>query len=87
MIAPIVLSLLLSTASAAPAWGDGPSYTPSSANCPSEPLVRAASGLSDNEEAYRVARKAVADEALTTWLTKTNSGFGIAELPTVRTSR
>jgi lysophospholipase len=78
-IAPLLLSLLLSTASAA-------SYDPVSAPCPSESLVRDASGLSDNEEAYRVARKAVADQALKTWLTKTNSGFGTAELPTVRTS-
>jgi lysophospholipase len=62
-------------------------YAPIKTTCPSTPLVRAASGLSDNEETYRVARKAVADQALKTWLTETDSGFGTAELPTVRTSR
>jgi hypothetical protein len=41
-------------------------YAPVSATCPSISLVRAASGLSDSEETYRVARKAIADEALKT---------------------
>jgi lysophospholipase len=48
--------------------------------------VRPATGLSDSEEAYRVARKAVADGNLKAWLTKTNAGFGTDELPTVRPS-
>jgi lysophospholipase len=33
-----------------------------------------------------VARKAIPDESLKAWLTKTNSGFGTAELPAVSTS-
>ncbi|TVY75762.1 putative lysophospholipase SPAC1A6.03c, partial [Lachnellula suecica] len=76
MLSPVFLSLLVSAASAT-------LYTPISTTCPSTSLVRAASGLSDNEEAYRVSRKAVADEALKAWLTSTDSGFGTAELPTV----
>lgn len=61
------------------------SYAPKQAECPPEPLVRPADGLSDLEEAYRVARKAVADENLRAWLSKTNPGFGTDDLPTVRT--
>lgn len=79
MIGPLLVSLLLTTASAA-------SYAPVSATCPTESLVRDACGLSDDEEAFRVARKAVADEALKTWLTSTNAGFGTDNLPTVRIS-
>jgi lysophospholipase len=78
MLALLVLSLLLS---AAPVLS---SYVPQSATCPTASLVRPANGLSDEEETYRVARKAIADQALAAWLTKTNSGFGTAELPTVR---
>jgi lysophospholipase len=59
------------------------SYVPQSVACPRTPLVRSASGISDDEEAYRVARKAIADENLRTWLMETNSGFGTSELPTV----
>lgn len=84
-----ILSLLLSTVLAAPAAlvdRDSPSYVPLDAECPSESLVRAASGLSTKEEAYRVSRKAVADEALKSWLAETNSGFRTDELPTVRQS-
>ncbi len=58
-------------------------YAPKSTTCPSISLVRDATGLSDDEETYRVARKAIADEALKSWLIKTNSGFGTDELPTV----
>lgn len=63
------------------------SYAPLPAICPSGSLVRPASGLSPDEEAYRLARKVIADEALASWLTKTNPGFGTAELPTVCLSR
>jgi len=81
MLAPLLLSLLLSASSVFS------TYVPQSAICPTTPLVRPANGLSDDEEAYRVARKAVADESLKSWLAKTNSGFGTDELPTVSTSR
>lgn len=40
------------------------SYAPLPAKCPPSPLIRPADGLSDLEETYRVARKAVADESL-----------------------
>ncbi|TVY31951.1 Lysophospholipase [Lachnellula occidentalis] len=82
----ILFSLLLSTAVAAPAAlvdRASVSYAPIDATCPSESLVRAASGLSANEEAYRVSRKAVADEALKSWLAKTSPDFGTDELPTI----
>ncbi|KAF7910137.1 hypothetical protein BELL_0192g00060 [Botrytis elliptica] len=60
------------------------SYAPTSVTCPSGvSLVRPAKGLSDNEESYRVSRKAIADVALKTWLKKTNSGFGTDDLPTI----
>ncbi|KAF4630652.1 hypothetical protein G7Y89_g7491 [Cudoniella acicularis] len=78
MFCPLLLSLFLSTAAATSA------YAPITATCPSGSLVRAASGLSDSEETYRVGRKAVADVALKAWLEKTDSGFGTADLPTVR---
>jgi hypothetical protein len=42
--------------------------------CPPSSLVRIATGLSDDEEAYRVVRKTKADVALAAWLEKTNSG-------------
>ncbi|CAD6447821.1 256de11b-f485-4b5e-a351-179bd70b34f3 [Sclerotinia trifoliorum] len=60
------------------------SYAPTSVTCPSgQALVRAANGLSDNEESYRVGRKAVADVSLKAWLEKTNPGFGTDNLPTI----
>ena len=78
MFPPLFLSVLFTTASALS------TYAPLPAICPSGSLVRPASGLSNSEEAYRVARKVVADESLKAWLAKTNSGFGTDELPTVR---
>ncbi|KAL3420159.1 lysophospholipase [Phlyctema vagabunda] len=58
-------------------------YAPFAATCPSTSLVRPADGLSESEEAYRVARKAIADVALSEWLQTTNLDFGSASLPTV----
>lgn len=81
MLFPALLSLFLV---AAPVLA---SYTPQSTACPTIPLVRAALGLSDDEETYRVARKAVADGALKSWLYDLDPGFGTAgELPTVSRS-
>jgi lysophospholipase len=54
--------------------------------CPIGSLVRPASGLSQSEETYRAARKAVADVSLRDWLAKTNSGFETNDLLTVRLS-
>lgn len=77
MILPAILSLLVSSTVAS-------LYDPNAVACPSTSLVRDATGLSDNEEIYRVSRKATADLALKAWLAKTNSGFGTSgELPTV----
>jgi lysophospholipase len=74
----LTLSLFVASCSALRA------YTPVPAVCPSGSLVRDASGLSDEEETYRVGRKAVADVALKSWLEKTDSGFSTSgELPTV----
>jgi lysophospholipase len=80
MLAPLLLSLLLAASSVLS------TYVPQSETCPTTSLVRPANGLSDDEETYRVARKVIADESLKAWLTKTNSGFGTAELPAVSTS-
>ncbi|RDW74870.1 hypothetical protein BP6252_06012 [Coleophoma cylindrospora] len=58
------------------------SYAPVPTTCPSTSLVRAATGLSDDEETYRVARKAKADVTLASWLTSTNNTFDVSgELP------
>lgn len=56
--------------------GSVATYAPISTSCPQTSLVRsAASGLSDNEEAYRVSRKVNADAALALWLLKTDPLF------------
>ncbi|KAL1966527.1 hypothetical protein VTN77DRAFT_4449 [Rasamsonia byssochlamydoides] len=73
----LAAALLLSTVDAG--------YAPVQTSCPTTALVRPATGLSDEEAAYRQARKQIADEALKTWLAKTNAGFqydGIS-LPTL----
>lgn len=80
MYLPLFLSLLLATT---PILA---SYAPVSVTCPTTSLVRDANGLSDSEETYRVARKAVADQALKSWLAKADSGFGTGNLPTVSSS-
>lgn len=61
-------------------------YAPVQTMCPSQPLLRAASGLNDDEATYRISRKVVADEALTTQHTKTAIDFDITgiTLPTVK---
>jgi hypothetical protein len=59
------------------------SYVPQSVACPTTPLVRLAPGISDDEEAYRVARKPIAYENLRARLMETNPGFGTLELPIV----
>ncbi len=79
MLIPLLLSALLCVI---PTLA---TYAPQKEICPTESLIRAAEGISDDEVTYRVARKAVADVALKTWLAKTDSGFGVDELPTVHT--
>ena len=58
-------------------------YAPKRSVCPSTPLVRPANSISSNEATYIAQRKPKADVALAQWLTKTNSGFGTSQLPTV----
>jgi lysophospholipase len=65
----LVLAFLLTTAGALT------TYAPLPAFCPAGSLVSPARGLSDDEETYRVGRKAVADVALKAWLSKANSEF------------
>jgi lysophospholipase len=77
MLAALLFSVLLAVT---PALA---TYAPQKETCPTSSIMRAADGLSDEEETYRVARKAVADGALKSWLTKTDSGFGTGNLPTV----
>ncbi|KUJ14356.1 lysophospholipase [Mollisia scopiformis] len=77
MLGPLLLSAVFSVV---PVFA---SYAPQKEICPITSIVRAANGLSDDEETYRVARKAVADVALKAWLAKTDSGFGTDNLPTV----
>ena len=59
------------------------SYAPFKATCPATPLVRPAIGLSTSEAQYISNRKVKADAGLASWLLKTNSTFGTANLPTV----
>lgn len=75
---PIVLvATLLGTAFATS------SYAPISITCPST-LVLFATGLSTDEQAYKTARKTVADTALRAWLKKTNAAFDTTgTLPTL----
>lgn len=62
-------------------------YAPIHTSCPTGPLVRAANGLSSAEANYRQQRKAVADQALTSWLQKTDPSFQTnTTLPTIAMS-
>ncbi|KAG8166427.1 hypothetical protein KVR01_002116 [Diaporthe batatas] len=64
------LSLGLAAAATSP-------YAPTTTSCPSGPLVRSGNtDLSDREEAYRVARKEKADDALAQWLDRQSPGLG-----------
>ncbi|KAK0101826.1 hypothetical protein ONS95_006975 [Cadophora gregata] len=58
-------------------------YAPTPATCPAS-LVRVANGLFKDESAYRTARKFLADDALRSWLEKTNPEFDTTgDLPTL----
>ncbi|KAK7730049.1 hypothetical protein SLS57_001709 [Botryosphaeria dothidea] len=74
------LSLFLSTALAASA------YAPVDATCPTTGIVRSAEGVNSDEAAYISSRKPAAQEALLSWLTKTNSAYAnldSSKLPTL----
>ncbi|KAL9112133.1 MAG: hypothetical protein Q9227_003510 [Pyrenula ochraceoflavens] len=58
-------------------------YDPTSTQCPSTPLLRAANGISTAESAYINARKTTASAALKQWLLKQNENFKTDKLPTV----
>ena len=55
---------------------DSTSYAPHAATCPSTPLTRPASGLSQAETSYIAGRSPIAAAALKTWLDNTGAGFG-----------
>lgn len=50
-------------------------YAPTTATCPSTPLVRQANGVSSSEASYISKRKVIASQALSAWLKKTGAGF------------
>ncbi|KAK2613368.1 hypothetical protein N8I77_000286 [Diaporthe amygdali] len=76
-----LISLFLGVAAAASP------YAPSTTSCPSGPLIRDGNTeLSDREAAYRVGRKAKADESLAAWLEKQSPGLGSGNLPTLSLS-
>ncbi|POS76997.1 hypothetical protein DHEL01_v204616 [Diaporthe helianthi] len=60
-------------------------YAPTTTPCPSSPLIRDGNtDLSEREEAYRVGRKAKADESLAAWLEKQSPGLAASgTLPTL----
>jgi lysophospholipase len=66
----LYISLGLAAASTSP-------YAPTTTTCPSGSLIRQGNThLGDREEAYRVGRKAKADEALASWLDRQSHGLG-----------
>lgn len=58
-------------------------YAPVRGTCPSTPLVRQATGISTQEEAYVNQRGAKASIALTAFLKSTNASFSTSKLPVV----
>ena len=73
---PIATSLAIPAALFSP-------YAPTTATCPTTPLVRPATGLSSSETNYLANRKPKANAGLTSWLQKTNPDFGTNVLPTI----
>jgi len=76
-------SLLLLAPLAAAVENKFPSYAPTTAPCPSTPLVRPAAGLNANERDYVERRKAVAGKALRTWLGSTAEKFELTSTPSI----
>lgn len=57
-------------------------YKPTSASCPSTPLIRGATNISSDEASYIASRKQIADKSLAAWLLK-QGNFSTTSLPTV----
>jgi lysophospholipase len=73
-IAAVGLSCALLSAASPVARQSSP-YAPRQATCPSEQLVRQATGISTDESDYINQRYAKASQALETWLASIDSGF------------
>ena len=58
-------------------------YAPVPATCPSTPLVRSGTSISNSEASYISARAPIASAALGAWLKKVNSAFSTTNLPAV----
>ncbi|KAK7740791.1 Lysophospholipase 1 [Cytospora paraplurivora] len=80
MLSTLFLSLASTGALAASA------YIPETAACPSNTLVRSASGISDSEATWITSRKAVADAALEAWLATALPSVDTSSLPTLALS-
>lgn len=82
-------TIFATTAVALPSFFTLTPYGPTSVQCPSKPLLRAAQGLSADEAWYRDQRAGVAADALRKWLTglndnrSTNDYFPLDRIPIV----
>lgn len=74
-----VLVLLTTTSSALPSFFTLTPYGPTSAQCPTTPLVRSAGGLSADEAWYRDHRSAAAGQSLREWFTTFNTELSYNE--------
>jgi len=81
----LFFAILLVPTIAAPVARDSSSspYAPTSAACPSTPLVRSATGISSLESNYFNTRLAKASVSLASWVSSTDPGFATAKLPVV----
>ena len=58
-------------------------YAPQWSDCPTNPLVRPATGVSENEQLYVDKRKRLATAALRNWLEGVDTSFDTTKLPTL----
>ena len=72
-------ALLTTTSSALPSFFTLTPYAPTSAHCPTTPLVRSAGGLSADEAWYRDHRSATASQSLREWFTTFNTELSYNE--------
>jgi lysophospholipase len=79
-----LVTLFATTSSASPKWRRAvASYAPVAAQCPSQPLVRSANSIAQQEADYVVKRKLSASKALRSWLSGTGATFDTVKLPTI----
>lgn len=71
----ITVLLLCTLCSALPPFFSLTPYAPTSAQCPTIPLTRTATGLSREEQSYRAQRSAKAAENLRMWFEALNTGL------------